>query len=132
MVPEALLDAGGGKVGEQVETHAQAALVVVLEEEHHCAVEVAAAPRLVGDEQLPDGDGSGVHHATTVSAQKNADVPACGMRAGTSASVKGVEVAGIEPASSRDEPGLLRVQLTCRSTRLLHSRQHVANEPSIS
>ena len=43
-----------------------------------------------------------------------------------------VEVAGIEPASLRDEPGLLRAQLTRRFTRSLHSRQHVANEPSIS
>ena len=43
-----------------------------------------------------------------------------------------VEVAGIEPASLKDEPGLLRVQPTRRSTRSLHSRRHVANGPSSS
>ena len=43
-----------------------------------------------------------------------------------------VEVAGIEPASLRDEPGLLRAQLTRRFTRSLHSRQHVADRPSTS
>ena len=53
-----------------------------------------------------------------------------GPRSGVLPSFGLVEVAGIEPASSRDEPGLLRVQLTRRFTRLLHSRQHVANEPS--
>lgn len=41
-----------------------------------------------------------------------------------------VEVGGIEPPSSRDEPGLLRAQLTSRSAWPLRSRQHVAARPS--
>ena len=43
---------------------------------------------------------------------------------------KGVEVAGIEPASSRGEPGLLRAQPTRRSARLPPSRRHVVDKPS--
>ncbi len=43
-----------------------------------------------------------------------------------------VEVAGIEPASSRGEPGLLRAQPTQRSTRLSRSHRHVGNESSPS
>lgn len=44
----------------------------------------------------------------------------------------GVEMAGIEPASLKGEPGLLRAQLTSRSTQPLHSRQQVAAGPSRS
>ena len=43
-----------------------------------------------------------------------------------------VEVAGIEPASSSDDPGLLRAQLVKSFSRPLHSRQHVADRPSLS
>jgi len=41
-------------------------------------------------------------------------------------------MAGIEPASLKGEPGLLRAQLTRRSTRPLRSRQQVAARPSFS
>ena len=44
----------------------------------------------------------------------------------------GVEMAGIEPASLKGEPGILRAQLTKRSTRPLHSCQQVAARPSPS
>ncbi len=43
---------------------------------------------------------------------------------------RGVEVAGIEPASSRDEPGLLRAQPTRRSAWPPPSRRHVVDRPS--
>lgn len=44
----------------------------------------------------------------------------------------GVEMAGIEPASLKGEPGILRAQLTRRSARPLRSRQQVAAGPSSS
>jgi hypothetical protein len=43
-----------------------------------------------------------------------------------------VEVAGIEPASSDDDPGLLRAQLVSCSARPLRSHQHVVDGPSLS
>ena len=43
-----------------------------------------------------------------------------------------VEVAGIEPASSNGDSGLLRAQLSKRSTRPRHSSQQVADRPSSS
>ena len=47
------------------------------------------------------------------------------------AGLDGVEMAGIEPASSRGEPGLLRAQPVWRFARPLRSHRRVATRPSL-
>jgi len=57
-------------------------------------------------------------------------LPVTGRLALTAVVVAEVELAGIEPASSSVEPGLLRVQSVLSFSRPRRSHRHVADRPS--